>query len=243
MSRQKSRALLDIVAFGAHPDDVELTCGGTLAKSARQGHKIGIVDATRGELGTRGSVATRAREAEKASRILGVATRENLGLPDGHLSTAPDALRSIVEAIRRLRPSVVITPSEESRHPDHRALARLVREACFFSGLERWDAGGVPWRPRKIVTSTTYLPVSPSFLVDITDDFQAKLRAIHAYASQIRGADRLGDIFPSGRKLIDAITSIHGNYGAMAQVKFAEPFVCKEAMVVDDLLGLPLLSV
>lgn len=243
MSRQKSRALLDIVAFGAHPDDVELTCGGTIAKSARQGHRVGIVDATRGELGTRGTVATRAREAERASRILGVATRENLGLPDGYLSTAPEAPRSIVEAIRRLRPWIVIVPSEASRHPDHRALSRLVKEACFFSGLERWDAKGAPWRPRKIVTSTTYLPVPPSFLVDISDDFEVKLRAIRSFKSQIRGVDRLGDIFPSSRSLIDTIKNIHSGYGAIAQAKFAEPFLQHEVIVIDDLLELPLASV
>src|SRR6185503_2437124 len=117
------------------------------------------------------------------------------------------------------------------------------REACFFSGLERWDAKGAPWRPRKIVTCTTYLPVSPSFLVDISDDFEAKLRAIRSFTSQIRGADRLGDIFPTGRSLIDAIKNIHSGYGAMAQTIFAEPFIQQEVMVIDDLLDLPLISV
>ncbi|MFN0152590.1 MAG: bacillithiol biosynthesis deacetylase BshB1 [bacterium] len=242
MSTRKSSYGIDLLAFGAHPDDVELTAGGTLAKAVRQGYAVGIVDATRGELGTRGSVAVRAREAARAARSLGVRVRENLGLPDGHLSAAPDGLKRVVEVLRTLRPRVVIAPYWESRHPDHRALSNLVRDACFFAGVKRWPARGLAARPAKLIFAIAYTGAAPSFYVDVSRDFSRKLNAIRAYRSQVVGQDRLGDVFPSGRPLLNAITVIHAGYGASAQVEYAEPFWMREAMRVDDVTRLPLIS-
>ncbi len=243
MSTQKSSYDIDLLAFGAHPDDVELTAGGTLAKAVRQGYAVGIVDATRGELGTRGSATVRAREAARAAKMLGARVRENLGLPDGHLSAASDGLKRVVEALRALRPRVVIAPYWESRHPDHRALAFLVRDAVFLAGVKHWPARGAAARPAKLIYALAYSDAAPSFYVDVSLDFSKKLRAIRTYRSQVFGRDRLGDIFPSGRPLMDAIRVIHAGYGATAQVEYAEPFWMREAMRVDDVTRIPLISI
>jgi len=231
-----------VLAFGAHPDDVELTAGGTLAKAVRQGYSVGIIDATRGEMGTRGTVETRAREAARAAKILGARLRENLALPDGSLSTARDAPRRIVEVLRDLRPRVVIAPYWESRHPDHRALALLVRDAFFFAGVKNWPARGRAGRPGKLIFTLAYCEACPTFYVDVSRDFQVKLRSIRAYGSQVSGQDRLGDVFSTGRSLIDTITAIHSAYGAAAQAKYAEPYWMREAVCFDDVLRIPLIS-
>jgi len=243
LSSKKSSGGVDILAFGAHPDDVELSAGGTIAKAVRQGYRVAIIDATRGELGTRGSADQRGREAHRAAKALGVRVRENLGLPDGHLSEARDGLKRIVEVLRAFRPRVVIAPYWESRHPDHRALSYLIRDAFFFSGVRRWPARGTAGRPSKLIFSMAYVEATPSFYVDVSRDFSKKIASIAAYRSQVVGRDRLGDVFPTGRPLIDAIKVIHAGYGAAAQVRFAEPFWMREALRVDDVVQLPLLSV
>lgn len=242
MSSKKSSERVDILAFGAHPDDVELTAGGTIARAVRQGYRVAIIDATRGELGTRGTAARREREAARAAAALGVRIRENLGLPDGHLTEARDALPRFVEALRAFRPRIVIAPYWESRHPDHRALAFLIRDAFFFAGVGKWPARGVAARPPKLIFALAYTNVSPSFYVDVSTDFSRKLSSIRAYRSQIVGRDRLGDVLPTGRPLLNAIDVIHAGYGAAAQVRYAEPFWMREAMRVDDIVQIPLLS-
>ncbi len=163
---------LDLLAMAAHPDDVELTCGGTLIKMARRGYSVGILDLTGGEMGTRGSAETRRKEAAAAGRILGVKHRENLGLPDARLEMRMEYKMAIAGRIRALRPRTVILPYWEGRHPDHYTASRLGYEGCFLAGLKRLDLDGEAYRPFKVLYSTTYdRTVRPSFVVDISGEF------------------------------------------------------------------------
>ena len=187
-----SAAPFDIAGLCAHPDDAELVMGGTLAREAARGRRIALVDLTRGECGSRGTPETRALEAAEAARLLGVVHRESLGLPDGGLTNVAEQKDRIVEALRRLQPQVVILPHPEQRHPDHRTASQLVYDASFLAGLKNYkpDLGGA-FRPRKLiyalaVTDTT--DVAPSFVVDITAFWSAKLAAIAAFRSQFTTA-------------------------------------------------------
>src|SRR3990172_11900560 len=159
---------VDLLAIAAHPDDVELTCAGTLAKMSRQGYATGIVDLTNGEMGTRGDPAMRLRESQEAARVLGVATRIRAELPDAHLHNTDETRRVVVELIRKLRPRVVILPFPLGRHPDHRITSELGRDACYLAGLAKYPASGAPHRPFKVLYSVSYPedPIKPSFLVD-----------------------------------------------------------------------------
>src|SRR5882672_1954550 len=178
---------LDLLAIAAHPDDVELTCGGTLLKAAEQGYKTGILDLTAGEMGTRGTPETRLEEAAKAARILRVTHRENLRLPDAHLEVNTEYKLAIARRIRALKPRTVILPYWDGRHPDHYNAARLGYEGCFLAGLKQLPIEGQAFRPFKILYSTVYYKeVRPTFVVDITPYFDRRYRAILAYHSQFR---------------------------------------------------------
>ncbi len=227
---------LDLLVFGAHPDDAELVAGGTIAKMARRGWRVGIVDATAGETGTRGTADRRARESTRAARILGVAVRENLHLPDGHLASNESVRRAVVESIRRLKPRVIVAPHGESRHPDHGVLATVVRDATFLAGLRRWKAVGEPWKPEVLIQAVAFLDVRPSFLIDISAEFETKVRSIRAHRSQVEGARQLGDVPRTGRPLIESIRAIHAYYGSMIDRLYAEPFVTAGGVELDDLM-------
>jgi bacillithiol biosynthesis deacetylase BshB1 len=176
---------VDLLAIAAHRDDVELTCAGTLVKTARAGYRTGILDLTAGETGTRGNAELREREATAATKVMGVARRLNAGLADAHLHNTEDARRIVVGLIRQLRPRVVILPYPVGRHPDHRVASELGRDACFLAGLAKYDAPGEAHRPEKILYALAYRedPVKPSFVVDISSEFETKLQAIRCYAS------------------------------------------------------------
>jgi bacillithiol biosynthesis deacetylase BshB1 len=228
-----------MLVVGAHPDDAELVAGGAIARLARAGLRVGIVDATRGEAGTRGDAATRAREADRAARILGVSVRTNLGLRDGHLEANEVTRRAVVEQIRALRPRIVIGPHAESRHPDHRVLSTVVRDACFLAGLRRWRASGAPWKPASVLSACAYLDVEPSLTVDISQVFRVKLSAIRAHRSQVAGARHLGDIPWTGRPLMDVIAIFHGYYGTRVGARFGEPFsIVDGSTAIRDLMTL-----
>src|SRR3982751_6180520 len=181
---------VDILAIAAHRDDVELTCAGTLLKAVDAGYQVGILDLTAGETGTRGTAALRAEEAERAAGILGVSERRNAGLPDAHLHNSDEARRSIVEQIRHFAPRVVILPFPIGRHPDHRVASELGRDASYLAGLQRYAAAGTAHRPEKLLYALSYRedPVKPTFVVDITAEFERKLAAIKCYGSQFDGA-------------------------------------------------------
>jgi bacillithiol biosynthesis deacetylase BshB1 len=232
---------LDILAVAAHPDDAELVMGGTIARETSAGRRLGIVDLTRGESGSRGSPEARLEEAQEAARILGVAHRESLALPDARLQATPEHRDPVVETVRRLRPRVVMTQHWEQRHPDHAATGRLVYDACFLAGLRNYRPDlGAAWRPRKLayaVTMTEVTEVKPSFVVDITAFWETKLRAISAYASQFTPppgeTDRLPlDLFKERVELAGR------RHGQRIGVRYGEGFVTREPLVVDDLLAL-----
>jgi bacillithiol biosynthesis deacetylase BshB1 len=233
-----------LLAIAAHRDDVELTCAGTLLKAVDQGHRTGILDLTAGESGTHGSVKLRAEEAERAAKILGVAERRNAGLPDAHLQNSEEARRIVVEQIRHFAPRVVILPFPIGRHPDHRIASELGRDACFLAGLAKYDAGGEPHRPHKILYSLAYRedPVKPTFVVDISAQFDRKLAAIKCYSSQFDGAKNAGEIFPTGQDLYSLIETQNAHYGSLIRTRYGEPFFTQETVRVDDVVKLEVQS-
>ena len=228
---------VEILAIAAHRDDIELTCGGTLIKSARQGHTTAIIDLTAGETGTRGSAALRAQEAEAAAHILGVCERVNLGLPDASLVNTPETRALLATAIRKLRPRIVIAPPLQGRHPDHIVAGQLVRDACFIAGLAKVAPETPPHRPRKVIHATAFREdhVKPTFVVDISDEFEDKMRAIRCYASQFDGAIQAGEVYPTGEPLYDVVRHQSAHYGSLIRTRFGEPFHTAETMRVDDL--------
>ena len=237
---------LDLLAIAAHPDDVELTCGGTLIKMARSGYGVGILDLTEGEMGTRGSMEIRRKEAAVAARLLGVKHRENLGLPDARLEMRMDYKLAIARRIRALRPRTVILPYWEGRHPDHYTAARLGYEGCFLAGLKRLDIEGEPYRPFKMIYSTTYdRTVRPSFVVDISKEFARRFRAIMAYGSQFRPKrrERRSKVHIPLDRLVEQVHLAARFYGEMAGVEYAEPFLAKEVLQVEDVVAMPVRSI
>jgi N-acetylglucosamine malate deacetylase 1 len=231
---------VDILAIAAHRDDVELTCAGTLLRATDAGHRTGILDLTAGESGTRGSVAQREAEAARAAEILGVAERRNAGLPDAHLRNSDETRRVVVEQIRHFAPRLVILPFPVGRHPDHRVASELGRDACFLAGLARYDAGGEPHRPFKILYALSYRedPIKPTFVVDISPQFERKLASIRCYASQFDGARAAGEIFPTGQDLYSLVETQNAHYGSLIRVRYGEPFFTHETMLVENVLAL-----
>ena len=231
---------VDVLAIAAHRDDVELTCGGTLLKAAAQGQRTAIVDLTQGEMGSRGSAELRAAEASRAAEILCVAARVNLGLPDAGIINTPETRAKLVRVIRQFQPRVVLAPSITGKHPDHRVSAELVTDACFLSGLAKIEPEVPRFRPFKLLHCLTYRedPVKPTFVVDISDEFERKLLAIRAYASQFDGVTQAGEAFPNGEPLYDIVRHQAAHYGSLIRVRYGEPFYTAETMRVDDLLSL-----
>ena len=236
---------LDLLAIAAHPDDVELTCGGTLIKMVERRYKVGILDLTEGEMGTRGSAEMRRREAAAAARILGVALRENLGLPDARLEVNEESKLAVARKIRALRPHTVILPYWEGRHPDHYNAAKLAYEGCFLAGLKRLPLEGEAFRPFKVIYSTAYYPAArPTFVVDISRQFERRRRAILAYGSQFspQRRDRRSKVHLPLDQLEQEVHLIARYYGQMIGVQYAEPFLAREVMQVEDVVDLPVRS-
>lgn len=231
---------VDLLAIAAHRDDVELTCAGTLIRAADQGYATGILDLTAGETGTRGSAALRADEAARAAAIMGVRERRNAGLPDAGLHNTEATRRVVVEQLRHFAPRVVILPFPVGRHPDHRVASELGRDACFLAGLARYPADGAPHRPHKILYALAYRedPVKPTFVVDISAQFERKMAAIRCYASQFDGARAAGEIFPTGQDLYSLIEVQNAHYGSLIRTRHAEPFFTHETVQIDDVLAL-----
>jgi len=236
---------LDLLAIAAHPDDVELTCGGTLIKMARRGYKTGILDLTAGEMGSRGTPETRGREAAKAAKLLGVAWRGTLGVPDSDVQPARQHKLKLAGMIRELRPKTVILPYWEARHPDHYHASTLGYEGCFLAGLKQLPLDGEPYRPFKILYSTSYAAVRPSFVVDITKEFERRRKAILAFGSQFRpakGAPK-SKVYLAIDRLEDEMNQLARHYGQMIGVKYGEPFLTRELMQVEDVVGMPVRSI
>jgi N-acetylglucosamine malate deacetylase 1 len=236
---------LDLLAIGPHPDDVELTCGGTVLKMSQSGYATGILDLTRGETGSRGTPEIRLREAARAGKILGAKIRRNLELPDAGLSVADDYKQAIARTIRELQPHTVILPYWHGRHPDHYTAGRLGYEACFIAGLKNYPLEGEAFRPFKILYATAYDDVRPTFAVDITAQFARRRRAILAYRSQFRPPkrERHSKVPLPLDELEDRMAHQARHYGRMIGVKYAEGFLTKEISRVDDVVELPVRSI
>ena len=223
---------LDILAFAAHPDDTELCCGGTLAKLARQGKKVGVIDLTQGEMGTRGTPEMRLKEAENAATIIGLAARENLGLPDTELHNNREYQLKIIRKVRQYRPHVCLVGAPADRHPDHGNGTRLVLDALFYSGLakmETFDDDGHAqerWRPSHILHYMQDRPFQPDLVFDISDDFKTKKKAILAFESQfnVSAADEEPQTYISSREFFEGIESRARHYGHLIGATYGEPF-------------------
>ncbi len=234
---------LDILAIAAHRDDVEQTCGGTLLKMAEAGHRTGILDLTQGEMGTRGTAEDRAREAAAAAKILKAVWRGALDIPDARVENTWENRLKIAHILREQRPKVVILPYWQGRHPDHYTASTLGYEACFLAGLSKLDLPGAPHRPFKIVYATLYYDIRPTFVVDITEQFEQRLNSIYTYQSQFTDQEAGSKDFPARAEIRGRIEAMARFYGMMAGVKYAEPFLQKEVGLVDDLTLIPVKSI
>ena len=261
---------LDILAIAAHRDDVEQTCGGTLLKMAERGHRTGILDLTRGEMGTRGSAEDREREATDAARILKASWRGALDIPDGHVENTWENKLKVARVLREQRPRVVILPYWKGRHPDHYTASTLGYEACFLAGLSKLvvgrqspvvgsegstgqdarrptdkaaDVALPPHRPFKIIYATLYYDVRPTFVVDITEQFEARFQSLMAYKTQFYDQDAGKDLFPAQKEIRNRVEAMARFYGMLGGVEYAEPFLQKEVGLVEDLLMIPVKSI
>jgi bacillithiol biosynthesis deacetylase BshB1 len=229
---------LDVLAIAAHPDDVEQTCGGTLIRMAELGYRTGVLDLTAGDMGSRGTPEIRIKESDAAARHLLLAWRGNMHLPDARLENTVSVRMSLAAEIRALRPRVVILPYWEARHPDHYRASEIGFEACFLAGLKKLDEESDPHRPAKILYSSLYANVTPSFVVDISAQFERRMAALFAYDSQYGEQPEASDLFPQQQEIRERLGAIARFYGNLIGVKYGEPFVMKEAMRVDDITAM-----
>lgn len=249
---------LDILALAAHRDDVEQTCGGTLLKMAEVGCRTGILDLTQGEMGTRGSADDRAREAADAARILKVSWRHALDIPDGRVENTWENKLKVARVLRRQRPRVLILPYWQGRHPDHYTASVLGYEACFLAGLSKLNlpaepavasesdaatAALPPHRPFKIIYATLYYDIRPTFVVDITEQFEARFQSLMAYKTQFSDQDAGKDLFPAQAEIRARVEAMARFYGMLGGVTYAEPFLQKEVGLVEDLRAIPVKSI
>jgi len=234
---------LDILAVAAHRDDVEQTCGGTLLKMAQMGHRTGILDLTKGEMGTRGSAEDRAREALDAAKILCVSWRHALDVPDGRVENTWENRVKVARVIRETTPRVLILPYWKGRHPDHYTASILGYEACFLAGLKKLEIGSEPHRPFKIIYATLYYDIRPTFVVDITAQFEARFDSLMAYKTQFSDQEAGSGIFPAHAEIRARVEAMARYYGMLAGVTYGEPFLQKEVGLVEDLTLIPVKSI
>jgi N-acetylglucosamine malate deacetylase 1 len=235
---------LDVLAIGAHPDDIELSCGGTVIKLVKQGKKVGILDLTEGELGTRGNREVRAREAENAGRVLGVSVRESLSISDGNIENTPANRIEVIRAIRKFRPDVLLIPHPIDRHPDHEHAHVLCREAWFYSGLEKIDVSErgttlEPFRPRAYFHFMQWFEFEPSFIVDVTDEYDRRMEAVRAFRSQFfdpESSER--ETVLSTPEFMEMVKTRLEYYGDRIGRKYGEPFFSPVALCINDLVAL-----
>jgi len=236
---------LDLLAIAAHPDDVELTCGGTLLKMAQYGYKTGILDLTAGEMGTRGTPEIRAREAAAAAKLLRVSWRDTLGVPDSDVQPSRQHKLHLATVIRQLRPKTVILPYWEARHPDHYHASTLGYEGCFLAGLKQLPIEGEAYRPFKILYSISYADVRPTFVVDISAQYEQRRKAILAFGSQFRPkkSEKKDKVHLAIDRLEAEMNQLARHYGQLIGVEYGEPFLQKELMKVDDVVKMEVRSI
>ncbi|MFC1693847.1 bacillithiol biosynthesis deacetylase BshB1 [Candidatus Latescibacterota bacterium] len=229
---------LDVLCMMAHPDDAEIICGGTLIKLKDKGYSVGIADFTRGEMGSRGDVDTRAREAECASEILGVDVRINLDFPDSHIENTIANRDKVVQSIREYKPYLIITHDTNNRNPDHTHTSLLVRESCFTAGLVKYDTGQAHHRPNRVLYCMEYYVVPPTILIDITDQFERKMRAVSCYRSQTYNSEtKEASTYIASDRFIREIESRMRYFGAMIHKDYAEGFLMDTPVEIDDVIS------
>ena len=229
---------VDVLAIAAHPDDIELTCAGTLVMLARRGHSFGIVDLTSGEMGTRGTAETRESEARRAGEILGARFRETLDLHDGGLDTGPEAELAVLEVIRREKPRLILTPYPEDRHPDHARAGRLVTDAAYYAGLRKKSTALPAHRPQQVLYFSTFLLQEPTFLVDVTPAMEVRREAVRAFASQFHDpTSGEPQTMLSQQSFLEKVEARARHFGMLAGVEYAEGFVTRRPPKIDDVIG------
>jgi N-acetylglucosamine malate deacetylase 1 len=234
---------LDVLALAAHPDDVEQTCGGTLIRMAEQGYRTGVLDMTAGDMGSRGTPELRIEESEAAAAHLLLAWRQNLRWPDARLENTITARMTLAGVIRRVKPRVVILPYWTGRHPDHYRTAEIGYEACFLAGLRRLEEDTPPHRPFKVLYASLYANVTPSFVVDISRQFERRMAALFSYVSQYGNSGDASELFPNQMEAEERLAAIARFYGNLIGVKYGEPYVVKEAIQIDDVVSMPVRSI
>jgi bacillithiol biosynthesis deacetylase BshB1 len=223
------------MAFGAHPDDIELGCGGTLCKLTEAGQSVVMVDVVRGELGTRGTLETRQAEAARAAEIIGAVARENLALEDGNIHTSAESKRRVAQVVRTYRPQMVLLPYHEDRHPDHYHTSEVVYEGTFLAGLTRYETGQASFRPTKVAYYMGWYEFEPTFIVDISAQFERKMQAILAYSTQFKPDDT------SYEQTVLTSPEYHwmqrnrmGYYGSLIGVRYGEGFLIRGRLQIDN---------
>lgn len=234
---------LDVLAIAAHPDDVEQTCGGTLIRMAEQGYRSGVLDLTAGDMGTRGTPELRIAESQSAAAHLLLSWRQNLRWPDARLENHIGSRMTLAGVVRRIRPRVVILPYWTGRHPDHYRAAEIGYEACFLAGLKKLEDDVPPHRPFKILYSSIYANVTPSFVVDISRQFERRMAALFSYASQYGDQAEGETLFPSHTEVEERLAAVARFYGNLIGAKYGEPYVIKEMIEIGDVVSMPVRSI
>jgi bacillithiol biosynthesis deacetylase BshB1 len=234
---------LDVLAIAAHPDDVEQTCGGTLIRMTETGYRTGVLDLTAGDMGSRGTPEIRIAESKAAAEHMLLSWRENLRWPDARLENTITARMTLAGVLRRIRPRTVILPYWTGRHPDHYRASEIGYEACFLAGLRRLEEETEPHRPFKILYSSLYANAAPSFVVDISRQFERRMKALLSYTSQYGDNGAAAELFPSHHEIQERLAAIARFYGNLIGVKYGEPFVVKEAIEIADIVNIPVRSI
>ena len=235
---------LDILAIGAHPDDVELGCGGTIAKLISDGKTVGIIDLTKGELGTRGTEETRKAEALEAAQILGISARENLGFKDGFLQNSEEYQMEIIKMIRKYQPDIVLANAIDDRHPDHAKAAKLISDACFLSGLIKIETSldgelQKAWRPKQIYHYIQWKHIDPDFVIDISDFMDVKIKACMAYKTQFYDPNSIEPVTPIATKdFLESLTYRAQDLGRLSGVAYAEGFTSEKLIAMKNFDGI-----
>jgi len=230
---------LDILVFGAHPDDVELGCAGTIIKEVQKGKKVGIIDLTRGELGTRGTKKTRDAETEEATNIMGVAMRENMNFKDGFFKDDEPHKIALIKKIRKYRPKIIITNAVSDRHPDHPRASKITIDACFLAGLEKIDTGQEVWRPDAIYHYIQFNNLTPDIVVDISKQMSLKIKAVKVYKTQFYDPhSNESETIISSQGFLDSVSYRAKDLGRQSGCEYAEGFLAHQIPKVDSLLDI-----
>ncbi len=230
--------MVDLLALAAHPDDVEQTCGGTLIRLAEMGYKVGVIDLTAGDMGSRGTPEQRLEESIEAAGHMMLSFRGNMRFPDARLENTLAAKLSLAGEIRRLRPRLVILPYWEARHPDHVRAQEIGYDSCFMAGLRKLDHYTEPHRPRKILYAASYTNTQPQIVVDVTRQFERRMEALLSYRSQYGANEAASDLFPEEKEIRERLEMIARFYGNLIGVKYGEPYASKEPVAIEDVLAL-----